>query len=63
VKSDDFEGLMRKFEWFHDLTVPLDNYIVLRLDGRSFTKFTSKGSVAVNKNLQNSCTSCRNLGV
>ena len=34
------EDRMRKAEWFHSLTVPDDMWIVLRLDGRSFTKLT-----------------------
>ena len=40
MQSDQFDKLMRSFEWFHSLKVPLDNYIVLRIDGRSLTKFT-----------------------
>lgn len=34
---------MRSMELFHTLRVPLDNWLVLRIDGRSFSRFTANG--------------------
>jgi tRNA(His) 5'-end guanylyltransferase len=42
MNSDDFDSLMRSFEWFHSLAVPPDNWIVVRVDGRSFSGFTER---------------------
>ena len=40
MESDQFDKIMRSFEWFHAVAVPPEQYIILRLDGRGFTKFT-----------------------
>lgn len=32
---------MRSMELFHSLRVPPDNWLVLRIDGRSFSRFTA----------------------
>ena len=40
MKTDDLDSRMRRREVFHDLKVPLDNWTILRLDGRSFSKLT-----------------------
>ncbi len=37
---NDFEARMRKFEWLGDIQVPPESFIVLRLDGKGFSKFT-----------------------
>src|SRR4029079_11940578 len=33
---------MRSFEYFHSLKLPPETWTVIRVDGRSFTKFTGK---------------------
>ena len=40
MRPDDFEGRMRRLECFHPLRVPDGAWVVLRLDGRGFTRFT-----------------------
>lgn len=40
MSSDDFEGMMRRGEWFHSLTAPSGMWTVVRVDGRGFTRFT-----------------------
>lgn len=42
MDSDDFEKRMRELEYFHSLRCPPGSWIVLRLDGRGFTKFTAR---------------------
>ena len=42
MDNDIFEQQMREGERFHTLRCDLGNCIILRLDGRSFTKFTSR---------------------
>src|ERR1700677_692702 len=42
MKNRDFEAEMRKFEWLGRVQVPPQSYIVLRLDGKGFSKFTKK---------------------
>lgn len=44
MKFNDFDTKMRKFEESLDQYIPPDNYIIVRLDGRSFTKFTKKNN-------------------
>src|SRR5690348_1902836 len=41
MNSDDFEKRMRALEYFHRLRCIPGAWVVLRLDGRSFTKFTA----------------------
>lgn len=40
MKNDDLETRMRRLEWFHALRVPDGLYPVIRVDGRSFSRFT-----------------------
>lgn len=42
MKSDPFADRMRRGEYFHALRVPDDVWTVLRLDGRSFSRFTAE---------------------
>lgn len=42
MKASEFDVQMRQAEWFHGLKVPNGMWIVLRLDGRSFTKLTKE---------------------
>ncbi len=42
MKSRAFEEQMRRGEYFHGLRVPDQVWTVLRLDGRSFSKFTAE---------------------
>lgn len=41
MKPLDLESRMRQGEYFHSLKVPMDNWTILRLDGRGFSKLTS----------------------
>lgn len=40
MKTVDLEERMRELEWYHQLRVPRGMWIVLRVDGRSFSKLT-----------------------
>lgn len=40
MDNDLFEDRMRNLEKYHSIKVPKDHYIILRLDGRSFSKLT-----------------------
>jgi tRNA(His) guanylyltransferase len=40
MTNDDFETRMRKFEYFHSLRLLSDTWVVIRVDGRSFSRFT-----------------------
>jgi len=40
MKFDELDKYLRVFETAHDFCVPPDNFIVARIDGRSFTKLT-----------------------
>lgn len=40
MKTDDLESRMRELEWFHDLRALPGTWLVLRVDGRSFTRLT-----------------------
>lgn len=40
MEAGGFEARQREREWFHGLTVPPGSWTVLRVDGRSFSKFT-----------------------
>lgn len=40
MKFDSLDDKMRRCEYFHSLRVPLDNWTVLRLDGRGFSRLT-----------------------
>jgi tRNA(His) guanylyltransferase len=42
MKTDDLESSMRELEWFHALRAPPGAWLVLRVDGRSFTGLTEK---------------------
>jgi tRNA(His) 5'-end guanylyltransferase len=42
MRPDDFEGRMRRLECFHGLRCPDGAWVVLRLDGRGFTRFTDE---------------------
>lgn len=42
MKFDDLDTRMRSHEYFHSLKIPPQNWIVLRLDGRGFSKFTAQ---------------------
>jgi tRNA(His) guanylyltransferase len=41
MEGDEFESAQRAREWFHALTVPPGMWVVIRVDGRSFTRFTA----------------------
>ena len=43
MNSDDFEKRMRSHEYFHALRCLPGAWVVLRLDGHGFTRFTEKG--------------------
>jgi len=40
VNADEFDSRMRSLEWFHSLRFPVGCWVVLRLDGRGFSRFT-----------------------
>jgi tRNA(His) guanylyltransferase len=40
VKADEFESRMRALEWFHSLRFPAGSWVILRFDGRGFTRLT-----------------------
>jgi tRNA(His) 5'-end guanylyltransferase len=40
MKPDEFERRMRTLEWFHSLRFLPESWVILRLDGRGFTRFT-----------------------
>jgi tRNA(His) 5'-end guanylyltransferase len=40
MRPDEFEGRVRRLECFHSLKCPDGAWVVLRLDGRGFTRFT-----------------------
>ena len=40
MKFDDLDRLMRPYETAYDFCVPMGNHIVVRLDGRGFTRLT-----------------------
>lgn len=42
MKFDDLDKYLRTYETAHDFCVPPGNYIVARIDGRSFTKLTKE---------------------
>jgi tRNA(His) guanylyltransferase len=42
MRPDEFEARMRRLECFHGLRVPDGAWVVLRLDGRGFTRFTEE---------------------
>ena len=42
MDSNEFEQRMREFEYFHALRYLPETWVVLRLDGRGFTKFTEQ---------------------
>jgi tRNA(His) 5'-end guanylyltransferase len=41
VKSDELESAQRAREWFHALNVPPGMWVVIRVDGRAFSRFTA----------------------
>lgn len=43
MKHDEFDKRMRALEHFHSLRLPPQVWTVLRVDGRSFTRFTETG--------------------
>ena len=40
MRPDEFEGRMRALEVFHALRLPPGSWVILRLDGRGFSRFT-----------------------
>jgi tRNA(His) guanylyltransferase len=40
MKADEFESRMRALEWFHSIRFPAGSWVILRLDGRGFSRFT-----------------------
>jgi hypothetical protein len=40
MRPDEFKGRMRALEVFHSLRLPPGAWVILRLDGRSFSRFT-----------------------
>ena len=55
MRFDDFDKEMRKYEQSLDQVILPDMYIVARLDGRSFSKFTEK------QNFERLCTVIRKV--
>jgi hypothetical protein len=52
MNSDQFESLQRSREWFHGLRLLQGAWPVVRVDGRSFTRFTEeRGRLAENHDL------------
>lgn len=43
MNTDEFEGRMRSFEYFHSLRIPPEVWVVIRVDGRSFSRLTEEG--------------------
>jgi tRNA(His) 5'-end guanylyltransferase len=41
MRPDDLDGQMRQLECYHTLRFPARAWVILRLDGRGFTQFTS----------------------
>jgi tRNA(His) guanylyltransferase len=41
MKPDEFESRMRQLECFHALRLPPGAWVILRLDGRTFSRFTA----------------------
>lgn len=42
MRFEEFDTKMRKFEWIGEARVPEDAYIILRIDGKGFSKFTER---------------------
>ncbi|MBO0822975.1 MAG: tRNA 5'-guanylyltransferase [Actinobacteria bacterium] len=42
MRADEFEAAQRAREWFHGLTIPPGMWVVLRADGRGFSRLTEK---------------------
>lgn len=42
MDSNEFEAWMRRFEYFHALRLMPDTWVVVRVDGRGFSKLTEK---------------------
>ncbi|ONI78970.1 tRNA 5'-guanylyltransferase [Actinosynnema sp. ALI-1.44] len=42
VHGEEFEAGQRAREWFHSMTVPPGAWTILRVDGRSFSRFTEQ---------------------
>jgi tRNA(His) 5'-end guanylyltransferase len=42
MRWSEFEAGQRAREWFHGLTAPVGSWMVVRVDGRSFTRFTEE---------------------
>jgi tRNA(His) 5'-end guanylyltransferase len=40
MRPDEFEDQMRRLEVFHSLRLPPEAWVILRLDGRGFSRFT-----------------------
>lgn len=40
MTGDDFDARMRAFEYFHDVRLLPDTWVVIRVDGRGFSRFT-----------------------
>ncbi|MEV5746588.1 tRNA(His) guanylyltransferase Thg1 family protein [Actinoallomurus sp. NPDC052308] len=40
MRSNELEARMRALEWFHSLTVLPGAWAVIRVDGRSFSRYT-----------------------
>lgn len=42
MRFSELDARMRAGEWFHSLTVPLGSWIVVRVDGRGFSRLTER---------------------
>lgn len=42
MNNNQFESKMRSLEYFHDIKILSDLWIIIRVDGRSFSKFTNQ---------------------
>jgi tRNA(His) guanylyltransferase len=42
VRGDEFEAGQRAREWFHSLVVPPGAWMIMRVDGRGFSRFTEE---------------------
>ena len=42
MRFDDLDKRLRQYETAYDFCVPQENFIVVRLDGRGFTRLTKE---------------------
>lgn len=42
MNNNQFESKMRSLEYFHNINILSDLWIIIRVNGRSFSKFTNQ---------------------